>query len=82
MADVDAFPINKDLLNPILKNPMKKVWIYQYDNSLKHGATFAMSFTGMHSNTWKNILHDAKSTEDLIQIFGKNNGNLDFDQYH
>ena len=82
MADVDAFPINKDLLNPILKNPMKKVWIYQYDNSLKHGATFAMSFTGMHSNTWKNILHDAESTEDLIQMFGKNNGNLDFDQYH
>ena len=77
MADVDAFPINKDLLNPILKNPMKKVWIYQYDNSLKHGATFAMSFTGMRSNTWKNILHDAESTEDLIQIFGKNNGNLD-----
>ena len=82
MADVDAFPINKHLLNPILKNPMKKVWIYQYDNSLKHGATFAMSFTGMRSNTWKNILHDAESTEDLIQIFGKNNGNLDFHQYH
>ena len=82
MADVDAFPTNKELLNPILKNPMKKVWIYQYDNSLKHGATFAMSFTGMHSNTWKNILHDAESIEDLLQIFGKNNENFNFDQCH
>ena len=71
MADVDAFPINKELLNPILKNPMKKVWIYQYDKSLTNGATFAMSFTGMRSKTWKNILHDAESKEDLIRIFGE-----------
>ena len=71
MADVDAFPINKELLNPILKNPMKKVWIYQYDKSLTNGATFAMSFTGMASNTWKNTLHDAESKDDLIRIFGE-----------
>ena len=66
MADVDTFPMKKSILDPIQRNPDKKVWIFQYDTSIQYGFTFSMSFTALRSQTWRKILHNPQSTNDLI----------------
>ena len=71
LSDVDAFPINKKLLDPIYENPNKKIWIYSYDDTLNHGISFNMKFTAMRSETWKNILYQANSFENLLSIFSE-----------
>ena len=71
LSDVDAFPMNKTLLDPIYKNPNKKIWIYSYEDTLKHGITFNMKFTAMQASTWKNILYEANSFENLLSIFSE-----------
>ena len=70
-ADVDAFPMKKALMYPIWNFPFFKVWIYQYKHSLNFDATFPMSFIAMRSKTWKSILYNTNSTQNLIRIFGK-----------
>ena len=63
--------MNKTLLDPIYKNPKKKIWIYSYEDTLNHGITFNMKFTAMRASTWKNILHEANSFENLLSTFGE-----------
>ena len=86
MADVDTFPMKKSILDPIHRNPDKSVWIFQYDTSVQFGFTFSMSFTALRSHTWKSILKNPKSTDELINIFRdklqlqKFNTTWDYDQ--
>ena len=70
MADVDAFPMKKSLLRPIKRYPNKKVWIFQYDRSITHNWTFAMTFTALRSKIWKEIMCFSKSTAEIFDIFG------------
>ena len=71
MTDVDAFPMNKALFDPIKNFPKMKIWVYHYDQSIDFGYTFNMKFTGMRSKMWKSILNGANSFQDLIIIFGE-----------
>ena len=70
MADVDAFPMKKSLLRPIKRYPNKKVWIFQYDRSITHNWTFAMTFTALRSKIWKEIMCFSNSTAEIFDIFG------------
>ena len=69
MADVDTFPMRKSILEPIQRNPDKSVWVFQYDTSVRYNITFAMSFTALRSQDWKDILLNSQSTQDLIEKF-------------
>ena len=71
MTDVDAFPMNKALFDPIKNFPKMKIWVYHYDQSIDFGYTFNMKFTGMRSKMWKSILNGANSFQDLVSNFGE-----------
>ena len=71
MSDVDDFPMSKKLLEPIHKFSNKKVWINSHEDSVNNENTFSMKFTAMRAITWKKILHEANSFENLLLTFGE-----------
>ena len=69
MADVDTFPMTKNIFEPIEKTPEKSIWVLKYDTSVKHNVTFSMHFMAMQSQTWKQIFHNPQSTTELLENF-------------
>ena len=51
IADVDCFPVNKHVLDPINQLSFK-VWIWQHVWSEESGYTFPISLIGMRARTW------------------------------
>lgn len=86
MSDVDAFPMKKTVLDPILRNRDKSAWVFQYDTSVEYGFTFSMSFTAMRAETWQDILDSPKDVNDIIEHFrdkldfGHRNSSWEYDQ--
>ena len=58
VADVDAFVVRGDIFDNLRTEEAKKkkVWLYQYENALRHEGTFAMSFVAMRAKTWRQVL--------------------------
>ena len=46
-ADVDAFIMTPDILNPLEEFSDKAVWVWQYETTAVKQWTFAMSFIGL-----------------------------------
>ena len=55
-ADVDAFPMTKQIISPIVLLPERSIWLYRYGFTLSSGATFMMPFIGCRVDVWKKIL--------------------------
>ena len=53
MSDVDAFPLSKQVLDPLLEFSSKRVWIWQHIYSEQWGFTFPMSFIALRARDWK-----------------------------
>jgi hypothetical protein len=69
MSDVDTFPAKKSILDPIIRNKDKSVWVFRYDTSVKFGFTFSMSFIGMRSALWRQVLENPDTVQDLVGNF-------------
>ena len=73
MIDVDAFPISKEVLSPIVRFPSKKAWVWQHIYSEQSGATFPMSIIALRSKDWAlvldkcDIFRDAKCFKSLLK---------------
>ena len=69
--------MSKTLLEPIYKFSNKKVWINTYEDSINNENAFSMmKFTAMRAKTWKKILHEANSFENVLLIFGEKLNNI------
>mgnify|MGYP007064228651 CR=1 FL=1 len=55
-ADVDAFPMTKQIIAPIALLPDRSIWLYRYGFTLGSGSTFMMPFIGAKVWVWKDIL--------------------------
>ena len=71
MADVDTFPMTKNIFEPIEKTQEKSIWVLKYDTSVKHNVTFSMHFMAMRSQTWKQIFQNSQSTTELLDNFNE-----------
>ncbi len=66
MADADAFVVREDIFGGALDDRSKLVWLFQYENSLRHQSTFSMSFVAASSSGWRRLLDGAGSAEELV----------------
>ena len=55
-ADVDAFPMTKQIIGPLVVKSGCSIWLYRYGLTLGAGNTFMMPFIGAKSHVWRKIL--------------------------
>lgn len=55
-ADVDAFPMTKQIIGPLVVKSGCSIWLYRYGLTLGAGNTFMMPFIGGKSHVWRKIL--------------------------
>lgn len=67
-ADVDAFIMNPALLKP-LDHHNVSAWVWRYGLSLSSGFTFAMSFVGARSRTWKEMVRYDGSVSGMMNHY-------------
>ena len=73
--------MSKLLLEPIHKFSNRKIWILnsnEEEDSInkEKNAFFSTKFTAMRAITWKKILHNANSFENVLSIFGEKLKNI------
>ena len=73
--------MSKLLLEPIHKFSNRKIWILnsnEEEDSInkEKNAFFSTKFTAMRAITWKKILHNANSFENVLSIFGERLKNI------
>ena len=69
-ADVDAFPMTKEIIAPIVLLPERSIWLYRYGFTLASGSTFMMPFIGSRVSAWKQMMdydYDPKIHSDIGQ---------------
>ena len=55
-ADVDAFPMTKQIIGPLVVKSYCSIWLYRYGLTQGAGNTFMMPFIGARSHVWRKIL--------------------------
>jgi len=55
-ADVDAFPMTKQIIGPLVVKSHCSIWLYRYGLTQGAGNTFMMPFIGARSHVWRKIL--------------------------
>ena len=65
-ADVDAFPMSSQIIEPIFSPIHMSIWLYQYSHTAKTAETFAMSFIAAKSHIWRKLLnYEVKDLSDI-----------------
>ena len=69
--------MSKLLLEPIHKFSNRKIWILNSNEEAKEKNAFSSTkFPAMRAITWKKILHNANSFENVLSIFGEKLKNI------
>ena len=69
-ADVDAFPMTRQIIGPLVVRSEASIWLYRYGLTQGAGNTFMMPFIGARSHVWRQILeydYDPEAHSDIRQ---------------
>eukprot|EP00096_Caligus_rogercresseyi_P006852 TRINITY_DN2379_c0_g1_i1.p1 TRINITY_DN2379_c0_g1~~TRINITY_DN2379_c0_g1_i1.p1 ORF type:complete len:373 (+),score=61.49 TRINITY_DN2379_c0_g1_i1:1-1119(+) len=67
ILDPDVLPLKSSLLRDLdVYRRHNKVWIYQYDQSLREDSPFDMNLIGMTKRTWRTLLPESPQALDTL----------------
>lgn len=70
-ADVDAFPMTRAIIAPILMLPERSIWLYRYGFTMGTGNTFMMPFIGATVKAWRSMLEYNSYDPDIHTDIGQ-----------